>query len=205
MISPDPSGKYIYATDLGTDKLTCYTLDLQKKALVNTGHTTSLTAGAGPRHIAFHKAHSWVYVVNELNATIEAFNQDLATGSLARFQIISTLPAGTKVPGDCADIHISPSGKFLYSSNRGQNNSIAMYSINESSGELTLIGHQSSKGKIPRNFAIDPSGTFLVVANQDSNNIAVFRIDSTTGKLIDLNQEISIPMPVCIKFENLGM
>ncbi len=205
MISPDFSGKYIYATDLGTDKVNCFTIDAMKNLLANTGFTTSVTPGAGPRHIAFHQSHRWIYIVNELNGTIEAFKQDTANGKLTRFQIISTLPVGTKIPGDCADIHITPSGKYLYSSNRGQNNSIAMFSINESTGELSLIGHQSSKGRIPRNFAIDPTGTFLIVANQDSNNIVAFRIDPSTGKLIDLNQEISIPMPVCIKFENVRM
>jgi 6-phosphogluconolactonase len=178
-------------------------MDARKDLLASTGFTTSLTAGAGPRHIAFHHGHSWIYIVNELNGTIEAFKQDTANGKLTRFQIISTLPSGTKIPGDCADIHITPSGKYLYSSNRGQHNSIAMYSINGSTGELDLIGHQSSKGRIPRDFAIDPTGNFLIVANQDSNNIVVFRIDPSTGKLIDLNQEIRIPMPVCIKFENV--
>jgi 6-phosphogluconolactonase len=201
MISPDPLGKFIYATDLGTDQMRCYTLDAQKKQLLNTGHVTSLTSGAGPRHIAFHRQHSWIYIINELNGTIEAFNQNISTGILSRFQIISTLPASTKIPADCADIHITPSGKYLYASNRGENSSIAMYSINETTGELSLIGHQSTKGRIPRNFAIDPAGTFLLVANQESNNIVTFRIDSVTGKLIDINQEISIPMPVCIKFE----
>jgi 6-phosphogluconolactonase len=201
MISPDPQGKFIYATDLGTDKVSCYSLDVQKQQLVNTGHVTSLTPGAGPRHIAFHQDHAWVYVVNELNGTIEAFYQDVSTGILRRFQIISTLPKGIKVSADCADIHISPSGKYLYASNRGENNTIALYSINETSGELNLIEHRSTKGMTPRNFAIDPTGTFLLVANQNSNNIVTFRIDSSTGKLIDINQELNIPMPVCIKFE----
>ena len=149
MISMDPRGKFIYATDLGTDNVNCYTLDAQKKKLINTGHSTTLTPGAGPRHFAFHLQHSWIYIVNELNGTIEAFNQDISTGILNRFQIISTLPAGKSIPADCADIHITPSGKYLYASNRGENSSIAMYSINEATGELSLLGHQSSKGKIP--------------------------------------------------------
>lgn len=201
MISLDPPGKFIYATDLGTDKVSCYKLDAQKKQFINTGHVTSITSGAGPRHIAFHHQHSWIYIINELNGSIEAFNQDVATGILSRFQIISTLPAGTTKAADCADIHINPSGKFLYASNRGENNSIAIYSINETNGELSLIGHQSTQGKTPRNFAIDPTGTFLLVANEESDNIVTFRIDPVSGKLIDINQEISIPMPVCIKFE----
>jgi 6-phosphogluconolactonase len=201
MISPDPSGKFVYETDLGTDKLMCFTLDVEKKELVKTANTTSLTPGAGPRHFVFHHQHPWVYIVNELNGTIEAFNEDNSSGRLSRFQIISTLPEGVKIPADCAEIFISPSGKYLYASNRGENNSIAMYSINDSTGVLSLIGHQSVKGKIPRSFAIDPSGTFLLVANQESNNIVTFRIDPATGKLIDANQEINIPMPVCILFE----
>jgi 6-phosphogluconolactonase len=201
MILPDHNGKFIYATDLGTDRLTSYTIDKQNNRLVATGNLTSLTSGAGPRHIAYHPGHPWIYIVNELNGTIEAFNQDISTGILSRFQVISTLPSGTKLPANCADIHITPSGKYLYASNRGENNNIAMYNINESSGALELIGHQSTKGKIPRNFAIDPSGTFLLVANQNSNNVVTFRIDPLTGKLVDTNHEISIPMPVCIKFE----
>jgi len=125
---------------------------------------------------------------------------DTLTGGLSRFQVISTLAEGDSLDAACADIHITPSGKYLYASNRGQFNNIAMYTIHPQTGELSLIGHQPTKGEIPRNFIIDPTGTYLLVANQNSNNVVTFRIDQRTGKLIDIGVETTIPTPVCLKF-----
>ena len=140
------------------------------------------------------------YVVNELNGTIEVMNVDSVTGALSRIQFISTLEPGVKTDAACADIHLTPSGKFLYASNRGDVNSLAIYQVDQQTGKLTLIGHQPVKGKTPRNFIIDPTGKFLIVANQDTGNVVTFRINQETGMLEDTNIEIKIPSPVCLKF-----
>jgi 6-phosphogluconolactonase len=197
MIIPGQAN-FIYSNDLGTDKTLLYTLD--SKGILTLKKEMETKPGAGPRHLTFHSNQKWVYVVNELNGTIEASALNKNTGEFTRFQIVSTLPEGQTVFAGCADIHISPSGKYLYASNRGEVNSIAMYTINQTTGELKLIGHQSVLGKSPRNFVIDPTGTFLLVANQNSNNVVTFRIDASTGKLIDTGIQSEIPMPVCLKF-----
>jgi 6-phosphogluconolactonase len=175
-------------------------LDTENGKLIPTSINYTTQPGSGPRHLTFHPFKSIAYVVNELNGTIECMRVDTLTGALTKFQTISTLAEGNSNEASCADIHIAPSGNYLYASNRGPFNNIAMYSINSKTGELSLIGHQSVKGKTPRNFIIDPSGTYLLVANQDSDNVVTFRIDQETGKLIDIGVEASMPAPVCLKF-----
>ncbi len=199
MIRTGNDNQFVYAVDLGIDKIITYKLNTEKASLTKTLEY-STQPGAGPRHLAFHKNNKWAYVVNELNGTIESCNVDQKTGALTRIQEISTLPAGETRKAGCADIHITPSGKYLYATNRGDINNIAMYSV-EASGKLKLIGHQPVKGRTPRSFAIDPTGTFLLVANQDSDNIVTFKIDSLNGKLIDTGIETKVPTPVCVRFE----
>lgn len=200
MIRTGINNPFVYAVDLGTDEVITYKLDTKNKLLVKTQAYKS-KPGAGPRHIDFHPNSKWAYVVNELNGTIEACNVDAKTGALTNFQAISTRPAGETRFAGCADIHISPSGKFLYATNRGEINNIAMFSVDEKSGKLKAIGHQPVKGKTPRSFAIDPSGKFLLVANQDSDNMVVFEINASDGKLTDTGIEARVPTPVCVKFE----
>jgi 6-phosphogluconolactonase len=200
MIEVSPDNQFAYSCDLGTDKIYRYLLDTENGTLIASGDPYSTKPGSGPRHLVFHPVKNFVYVVNELNGTIECMTADTLTGKLSGFQIISTLAAGDGHDAGCADIHIAPSGNFLYASNRGTYNNIAMYSIAEDTGTLTLIGHQDVKGKTPRSFVIDPTGTYLLVANQDSDNVVTFRIDPETGKLIDTGIEASIPTPVCLKF-----
>ncbi|MBW3544237.1 MAG: lactonase family protein [Bacteroidetes bacterium] len=197
MIIPGPD-EHIFAVDLGTDKVYAYSLNDQKQ-LVPTTKPTVVTAGAGPRHLTFHPKQNKAYVINELNGTIEAFNISPENGALERFQTISTLQAHTTAAAASADIHIHPSGKFLYASNRGEHNNIAIYAISSTNGELQLLGHQPSLGKTPRNFVIDPSGKFLLVANQDSRNVVSFRIDQESGLLTEV-ANTPVPTPVCLKF-----
>ena len=200
MITQGFDARFVYNTDLGIDKILIYKLDQTTGKLISTDYDANSKPGAGPRHLAFHSNRNWVYAINELNGTIEAFAIDKLTGALKRFQIMSTLEAGdTRYPGS-ADIHITPNGKFLYATNRSDVNNIAMFSINQETGELTLLGHRPVKGQTPRNFAIDPSGTFLLVANQNSSNVLTFRIDPVNGLLTETGQETSIPSPVCLKF-----
>jgi 6-phosphogluconolactonase len=199
MIIPGLDNELAYAVDLGTDKVITYKMDLRAAALTAISEATELTPGAGPRHIAFHPKQKTAYVVNELNSTIECFNIN-ESGGLERFQIISTLPEGSADEGFCADIQFHPSGNFLYASNRGEVNNIVIYEVSKADGSLKQLGHQSTYGKAPRSFVIDPSGSFLIVANQDTGDVYTFKLDKNTGLPIDNPVKTEIPTPVCLKF-----
>jgi 6-phosphogluconolactonase len=199
-ILQNPYNSLIYSCDLGVDTIYIYKLNTITGKLNLTGHNYATKPGAGPRQMTFHPSMNTAYEVNELNGTIEVMKVDSVSGALTRLQVISTLGPGIKTDASCADIHITASGKFLYASNRGEVNNLAMYQVDQQSGKLTLIGHQPVKGKTPRYFVIDPSGKFLLVANQDTGNVVTFKIDQETGKLEDTGIECSIPSPVCLKF-----
>lgn len=199
MIIPDFDNRFIYAVDLGADKIFNYRIDTTSQALISSGIDTGLSPGTGPRHMAFHPQMKIAYVINELSGSIDVFNI-LETGALEQFQNISTLEVDSDMEGACADIQIHPSGNYLYASNRGKVNSIAIYDISKQDGRLRLKGHQSTKGDGPRSFVIDPTGTFLLVGNQNTSNIFTFRIDRNTGLLHDESVETKIPTPVCLKF-----
>jgi 6-phosphogluconolactonase len=138
-------------------------------------------------------------VINELDSTITAFAYDKAKGALSELQTVSTLPSGFSGTSYCADVHVHPSGKFVYGSNRGHD-SIVAFAIDQNTGKLSLIGHESTGGKWPRNFGVDPTGAFLLVANQNTDNVVTFRIDQQSGKLAATGQTTEIPTPVCLKF-----
>ncbi|MBC8084032.1 MAG: lactonase family protein, partial [Hymenobacter sp.] len=149
--------------------------------------------GAGPRHLTFHPNGRYAYLINELNSTVTALAYDAAQGSFRELQTLSTLPAGFADENSCADIHVSPDGKFLYASNRGHN-SIAVFAIDGSSG-LTLVQHESTQGKTPRNFTLDPTGRLLLVGNQNSNSVVSYHIDRS-GRLRPTGQTITVPSPM---------
>jgi 6-phosphogluconolactonase len=196
----DSSNKYAFVSDLGIDRIMIYKFNSKTGILTPANIPwVSLQPGAGPRHFTFHPNGKNAYIINELNSTISCFSYESKDGKLTEIQTITTLPANSEGNNSCADIHISPSGKYLYGSNRGHN-SIVCYSIDKTSGKLTLVGFESTRGETPRNFSIDPSGTFLLVANQNSNTIVTFRIDSQTGKLNFTEHILKVPSPVCIKF-----
>jgi 6-phosphogluconolactonase len=200
MITQGADKKFVYAVDLGCDKVMVYQLDTVQGKLIATNHNVSTRPGAGPRHLVFHPNQQWAYLVHELDGFIEAFTIDKSTGALTVFQTISNLPEGIKLEPASADIHITPNGLYLYATNRANVNNIGMYSIDQKSGMLRLLGHVPTHGKTPRNFVIDPSGKFVLVANQNSNNIITFRIDQSSGKLIETGIETSVPHPGCLKF-----
>ena len=156
-----------------------------------------LEPGSGPRHFGFHPGGKFAYVINELKQTVTAFRYRAKHGRLQALQTISTVPH--PVDGNStAEVLVHPSGKFLYGSNRGHN-SIAIFRIDEKTGKLTALGHEPTRGEIPRNFGIDPTGQFLLAANQRSNNVAVFRINRDTGKLTFTGNEIKLSKPVCVR------
>lgn len=198
--SRQPNTELAYAVDLGLDKVFTYEVDTINQGLILLSEQALQGESAGPRHLAWHPTGAWLYVINELNGTIEAFSKDKKEVALTHFQTISTLADSTETEAYSADIHITPNGKFLYGSNRGNFNNLAMYRINQQTGELTFLGNQSTKGKSPRNFVITPDGKFLLVANQDSDNIVTFKINQKTGILEDIGIETKVNTPVCLKF-----
>ncbi|MFZ1530161.1 MAG: lactonase family protein [Ferruginibacter sp.] len=196
VISAD--NKYLFVPDLGTDKLVSYKFKnglLEKKA-----EGTSLP-GSGPRHLSFSADQKFAYLMEEMSGTVVCYK--IKNGKLRFIQRSNAqLQYFTGVTGS-ADIHVSPDGNFLYCSNRGDANNIAIFSVNKRSGKLALVGHQSVLGKKPRNFNFDPSGNFLLVANQDSDEIVIFKIDKASGLLTDTGKRIMIPNPVCIKWMHM--
>ena len=204
-INPDADNRFAYVPDLGQDRIIIYRLDAENGTLAPADAPYAEAApGAGPRHFAFHPAslpdgRRRAYAINELASTITAFNWDAGAGTLTATQTISTLPPGFARANTTADIHVHPSGKFVYGSNRGHD-SIAIFAVDPETGALTALGHAPTLGATPRNFAIDPSGEFLLAANQDSDSVVSFRIDSETGALTPTGEVADIPMPVCVRF-----
>ena len=196
----DPANHRALCADLGLDQLIVYQFEPAKAVLVPSDPpSASLPPGAGPRHFAIHPDGRHIYVINELNSTITVFEYDAAHGALQSQQTVPTLPATFTDVNTPAEIAVHPSGKFLYGSNRGHD-SIAVYAVDETTGKLSLIEHQSSLGKTPRSFGIDPTGNFLLAANQDSNTVVIFRIDLKTGRLTPTGQSVEVPTPVCVIF-----
>ena len=154
-------------------------------------------AGTGPRHITFSPNGKFAYLVHEFNGRITAF--DYANGNLTKIQETGTTAKDFNGNIDAADIHVSPDGKFLYETNRGDANSISTFAILPT-GKLKLIETVSTLGKGPRNFAIDPSGKYLLVGHQYTNDIVIFNRNQTTGKLIDSGKRIDVGAPVCLVF-----
>jgi 6-phosphogluconolactonase len=202
-IETTPDNRFALVADLGLDKLLVYRFNSKSGTLTpDNPPYASLDPGVGPRHIAFHPNGKLVYVINELQSSVTAFSYDGGTGTLEKLNTVSTLPKGFSARNDAAEIKVHPSGKFLFASNRG-NDTIAAFSIDAHSGNLTLIDFFPTEGKTPRHFEIDPTGKLLLVANQDSNNIVVFRIDAGTGRLTPTSQTLNVPAPVSLKFMSI--
>jgi 6-phosphogluconolactonase len=194
------NNRFAIAADLGQDKVMVYRFDQENGSLTpNNPAFAKVDPGAGPRHVAFHPNGKFAFVVNELHSSITSFSYDASRGELHILQTVSTVPKDFSGSNDTAEIHVHPNGKFLFASNRGHD-SIAVFSIDQRKGALTLVDHFSTQGKTPRNFEIDPSGSRLFVANQGSGNIVVFRIDQETGRLTSTGQVRNVPSPVCLKF-----
>ncbi len=199
-ITPSPDNRFVLVADLGLDRVFVYRLDLSAGRLPpNDPPWAAVKPGAGPRHLAFHPKLPFVYVINELDNTMTTFAWNASGGTLQELQTLSTLPADFRGRSACADVHVAPSGRFLYGSNRGHD-SIVIYAIDERAGTLSTVGHQPTLGKWPRNFAIDPTGGWLLAANQESNSIILFRIDPMTGRLSPTGKPAVVSMPVCLKF-----
>ncbi len=213
-IEASAHNRYVYVSDLGLDRVLIYAFDAAKGTLTKGASPSSsaksgapdagdsfsatLAPGTGPRHAAFSKDGDFMYVLGELDSAVTVFSNDQKE-TFHSMQRISGLPARFSGRNDAAEIVIHPNGKFLYTSNRGHD-SIALFSIDNKNGTLTLVEHFPTQGKEPRNFEIDPTGKFLFAANQETNNIVVFRIDQSTGKLSPTGKTLSVPAPVSLKF-----
>ena len=195
VVSPD--NRFVYAADLGLDQVLGYRLDAAgAKITANRQPFVRTLPGAGPRHLTFHPSGEHVYVINELHNSVSLFDYDAETGFLIERQTISTLPEDFDGTSHCADLKITPDGRFLYGTNRGHD-SLAAYSIAED-GELTLLAIKPSLGKGPQNLAITSNGELLLCANMPGNNVVVFRINRETGDLTCVGDPIGMPKPSCI-------
>lgn len=198
-INVSPDNKFALSADLGLDKVLVYKLDAAKGTMApNDPPAGELPPGSGPRHFAFHPNAKYVYVCGEMTSTVHAMTWDAAKGELKAVQALSTLPNEVK-GNSTAECQVHPSGKWVYVSNRGHD-SIAVFKVDESNGQLTAVGHVPTGGKTPRNFGVDPSGKVLIAANQNSNTVVTFLIDEQTGMPKPTGNEVSVPKPVCVKF-----
>lgn len=199
-----PNFNYIFFPDLGSDKIRVFKFDPTENQPLKAIEKLDVTAipGSGPRHFIFHPAKPFAYCIEELSGMVSAFQ--LENGKLDSIQRIFSY---SKLQEDynSADIHISPDGLFLYASNRWDHeNTISIFSIDQTNGTLKLVGHQSTLGDNPRNFVIDPTGNFLIVANQVSNNLIVFKRDRKTGLLTRIGKEITVRNPSCLQMRTYG-
>jgi 6-phosphogluconolactonase len=193
----DPSQRYVLVADLGIDQILIFRFDASNGQL--TSHSFGAAEpGAGPRHLEFHPNGRYLYVINELNATVSVYDYDADNGTLKHQQTIASLPNDYTGARWAADIHITRSGQFLYVSNRAHN-SITVFAVDSNNGQLTLVQTISCGGQTPRNFTLDLTDSFLLAANQESNNLVVFQIDKNSGRLTQTTTILSIPSPVCVK------
>lgn len=187
----------LFVADLGLDAIKRYTKQPYGWVAADQA-SLDVDKGAGIRHFTFDTDRSFLYAINELNSTIIVFEKD-DEGSFNPVQTESTLASDFTGESFCADIHLSPDGKFLYGTNRGEN-SLVIFSVDESSGKISLVGRESVHGDWPRNFIISPDGNHVLVANQRSNNISIFKRDTVTG-LLKYTSQFEIGAPVCLVFE----
>ncbi len=197
VLSPDQ--KYLFTPDLGTDKLNIYKVDvsLTKPLMPAQPAFIKSDSGNGPRHFTFHPNKKFAYLIEEMSGTVATYNWNKS--KLKFVQRIKTHKEDYMGMPGSADIHVSPDGKFLYASNRGEENNITIFKINQKDGKLTTIGYEPTGGKTPRNFTIDPTGKYLLVANQTTNNIVVFSRNAVTGLLEKTGEEIKVSKPVCLQ------
>ena len=203
-IEASAGNRYAYVSDLGLDRVLIYRFDAASGKLTSPGSnqqgafSATLPPGSGPRHVAFSRNGNFMYVLSEVQSTVTVFAND-AREKYRSVQSISALPKDFSGRNDAAEIAIHPTGKFLYTSNRGHE-SIALFKIDPGTGKLTAAGDYSIEGKEPRHFAIDPSGNFLLAEDQLSDKIVTFRIDQKTGALAPTGDSVEVPSPVSIAF-----
>jgi 6-phosphogluconolactonase len=199
-IQLDPANRFAVAADLGADKLFLYRFDGRRGTLSpHDPPHVALPPGSGPRHFAFRPDGRFAWGINELLSTLTVFRYEARRGTLTPMQTVSTLPPDFTGNNTTAEVVVHPSGRFVYGSNRGHD-SVAVFAADRRTGELTLVEHEPTLGRTPRNIAIAPGGRWLLAANQGSDNVVVFRIDPATGALSPGGHTLSVPAPVCVRF-----
>jgi 6-phosphogluconolactonase len=197
-IIPSKDGKYIYASDLGIDKIMIYSVDKKGELAPATTPFAASSPAAGPRHFALHPDKPYAFSIEELSSTIASYKIDKKSGALSPVHRVSTLPEGAEVANNTtADLHLSPDGKFVYGSNRGHD-SIVIYAVDPKSGKMTYVAHEETGGAHPRNFCVDKEGEFVFVANRDNDNVVVFNRDADSGRFT-YQSETTVPAAVCVK------
>lgn len=196
-----PDNRYLLLSDLGLDKIFVYRFDAGKGTLTpNEPAFAQVPPGSGVRHMAFHPNGRLLYAIEEMGSNITAFHYDPAQGTLHDFQNISTLPANFKGQSSGAEIAVNAKGTVVYASNRGSD-TIAVFNIDPAKFTLTAVDHAPVLGKTPRHFALDPTGEYLFAANQDSNDISMFKVQASTGQLQPASRVVTdLAMPVCVLF-----
>jgi 6-phosphogluconolactonase len=192
----DAAQRFAFSPDLGADRVFVYRFDAAKGTLEPHG-AAPLEPGSGPRHLAFHPTGKYVYAINELLSTVTSFSYDAEKGVLTPFQTISALPDGFSGTSWTAEVAVSPDGRFVYGSNRGDD-SLAVFRVDGATGRLTAAGHAPVGGKTPRHFTIDPTGRFILVGHQGSGTIAVLRLDPATGMPTPVGAPVKVDKPVCV-------
>ncbi|MEM5021321.1 6-phosphogluconolactonase [Bacillus subtilis] len=191
-----PEHNYVVAVDLGIDKL--YTYKLKDGVLTESG-SHSFAPGAGPRHIAFHPKEKYAYVMTELSNEVIALEYNPTAGEFREIQVVSAIPDDFTDNSQGSAIHVTQDGRFVYVANRGHD-SIAVFEVNQYSGELAFVERVSTEGNWPRDFVFDPTEGFLVASNEETGNLVLFERDKETGRLTLLPSTVSVPYPVCVKF-----
>ncbi|WP_281240198.1 lactonase family protein [Flavobacterium praedii] len=200
MVYFSPDKKYVLSNDLGTDKVFLYAYEPNASTEILTlKDSVSVKAGSGPRHLIFSKKGKFVYVLQELDGSLTTFKYK--NGTLTQIHETTILPNDFNGTTSAADIHITPNGRFLYATNRGDANTISIFKVLKN-GKLKSKGQTSTLGKGPRNFVIDPTGKFLLIAHQYSNDIVIFKINKRKGTLKDSGQKIELCSPVCLVFSD---
>ena len=195
-IMPSQNGDFIYASDLGVDKIYTYKID-RTSGKLSEASVVSSTPGSGPRHFALHPNNQLAFSAEELTSTIASFRIDPHTGKLTPLERVPMLPQPNQ-NNTAADIHVSPDGRYVYASNRGEDN-LVIYAIDQKTGKMSLVGHESTQGGHPRNFYMDRLGDFVLVANRDNDHFVLFDRDKKSGKLTYTGKEVHVPAAVCIK------
>jgi 6-phosphogluconolactonase len=206
-IIASPDNRYVIVSDLGQDKIFVYNFDEKTGALSPpTPPFATVAPGGGPRHFTFGRDGKFGYQLGEMSGALNVFSWDAAEGKLAPVQVLSTVTSGLVTDNHSAEIEISPDGRFLYESNRRVSSdgtrgpdSIGVYAIDQAKGTLTLVEEKPTI-IMPRSFAIDPTGDYLLSASELKNTVVVYKIDKATGKLSPTGKQVTFDTPVCLKF-----
>ena len=201
-VGTSPDNQYVFVPDLGMDKVVIWKLDAATATLSPHGFGVC-PPGSGPRHMKFDPTGTRIYVLNELTLSVTTFDYDKAVGTMTPVQTVEALSEATKakeVFNSASEIRVHPSGKFVYSANRG-NDTISVFRVDPATKDLSIVEVEPIRGSWPRNFNLDPTGKWLIAAGQKSNTATVFSIDQSTGELTYVRKSVTVPSSICVLFE----